>query len=224
MAVGLGPDEVSNKSKHSMKQTAAGAYHETWMGSSDRELVESALKGDGLAFQAIVERYQRLVFNIVFHYLGRREEVEDIGQEVFLRVYRSLARYDPERPLKAWVCRITANACLDELRKRKIRKTELFSDVGEDEAGTQTFLDRFTSGTVLTEFEAERMFAWLHGLLDELPKKDKMAFVLREMEGMGYSEIAPAMETTEPAVRIRVSRSRKKLLKSLRGMIATVER
>ncbi len=207
-----------------MKQTTAGAYHETWMGSSDRELVESALNGDESAFRSLVERYQKLVFNIVFHYLGRREEVEDIAQEVFLRVYRSLSKYDPERPLKAWVSRITANACLDELRKRKIRKTQLFSDLGEDEAGTETFLDRFSSGTMLTEFEAERMFAWLHGLLDELPEKDKMVFVLREMEGMDYSEIASTMETTELAVRIRVSRSRKKLLKSLRGMIATVER
>ena len=88
----------------------------------------------------------------------------------------------------------------------------------------ETFLDRFSSGTMLTEFEAERMFAWLHGLLDELPEKDKMVFVLREMEGMDYSEIASTMETTELAVRIRVSRSRKKLLKSLRGMIATIER
>ena len=207
-----------------MKQTTAVAYHETWRGSSDRELVASALTGDGSAFQTMVERYQSLVFNIVFHYLGRREEVEDIAQEVFLRVYRSLSRYDPDRPLKAWVSRITANACLDELRKRKIRKTQLFSDVGEDEAGIEPFLDRFISGTMLTEFEAERMFIWLQGLLDELREKDKMAFVLREIEGMDYSEIAPTMETTELAVRIRVSRSRKKLLKSLRGMIATVER
>ena len=91
-----------------MKQNTTGAYHEAWMGLSDRELVESALAGDGSAFQSIVERYQRLVFNIVFHYLGRREEVEDIAQDVFLRVYRSLSRYDPERPLKAWVSRITA--------------------------------------------------------------------------------------------------------------------
>ena len=195
------------------------------MASLDRELVQWSLEGDESAFRGLVERYQKLVFNIVFHYLGRREEeVEDIAQEVFLRVYRSLSKYDPERPLKDWVSRITANACLDELRKRKIRKTQLFSELGTDEAGTETFLDRFSSGTVLTEFEAERMFAWLHGLLDELGKKDRMAFVLREMEGLGYSEIASTMDTTELAVRIRVSRSRKKLLKSLRGRIATVQR
>ena len=179
------------------------------MGLSDSELVGLALNGDESAFRGLVERYQKLVFNIVFHYLGRREEVEDIAQEVFLRVYRSLSKYDPERPFKAWVSRITANACLDELRKRKIQKTQLFSDVGEDEAGTENFLGRFSSGTVLTEFEAERMFAWLHGLMDELPKKDKMAFVLREMEGLDYGEIASTMDTTELAVRIRVSRSRR---------------
>ena len=194
------------------------------MASLDRELVQWSLEGDESAFRGLVERYQKLVFNIVFHYLGRREEVEDIAQEVFLRVYRSLSRYDPERPFKAWVSRITANACLDELRKRKIRKTELFSDLDTDEAGTETFLDRFSIGTLLTEFEAERMFAWLDGLLDELGKKDRMAFVLREMEGQGYSEIASTMDTTELAVRIRVSRSRKKLLESLRGRIATVQR
>ena len=207
-----------------MKQTTADTYYGTWMGASDKELVESVLRGEGASFQALVERYEKLVFNVVYHYMGSREEVEDLAQEVFLRVYRSLSKYDPDRPLKAWICRITANACLDELRKRKIRKTQLFSDLGEDEAGGETFLDRFSSGTVLTEFEAERVFAWLHGLMDELPEKDKMAFVLREMEGLGYSEIASALETTELAVRIRVSRSRNKLLKSLRGKIATVQR
>ncbi len=190
----------------------------------DRELVESVLAGDGSAFQTLVERYQKPVFNIVLHYMGRREEVEDIAQEVFLKVYRSLSKYDPDRPMKAWVSRITANLCLDELRKSKVRKTQLFTDLVNEETGTEKFLDRFTSGTVVSEFEAERVLAWLQGLMDGLADKDRMAFVLREVEGFEYSEIADAMETTELAARIRLSRSKKKLLSSLRGMIEKVER
>ncbi len=194
------------------------------MGPSDRELVESVLGGDGSAFQPLVERYQNLVFNIVFHYMGRREEVEDIAQEVFLKVYRSLSKYDPERPLKAWVSRITTNSCLDELRKRKVRKTQLFADLVQEETDTETFFDRFASGSVVSEFEAGRVLSWLQGLMNGLPDKDRMAFVLREVEGLEYSEIASAMATTQLAARIRVSRSKKKLLSSLRSMIEKVER
>jgi len=207
-----------------MKQGTAGAYYKAWIGTSDRELVESVLAGDGSAFQTLVERYQKLVFNIGFHYMGRREEVEDIAQEVFLKVYRSLSKYDPERPMKAWVSRITTNFCLDELRKRKVRRTQLFTDLVDEETGTEIFFDRFTSGTVVSEFEAERVLAWLQGLMNGLADKDRMAFVLREVEGLEYSEIADAMETTELAATPPPPPPPPPLLSSLRGMIEKVER
>lgn len=183
------------------------------MARTDEELAAAALSGDPQAFEALVQKYQRLVFNIVYHYLGKRNEVEDIAQEVFLKVYRSLSRYDTGRPFKAWISRITVNCCLDELRKSK-RKPQLFSDLSEEE-GLDSYFDRFAAGSSLSEAEAERMLELLQTQISRLSDKDRMAFVLREIEGFAYQDIAEAMETTELAARIRVSRSRRRLLELL---------
>ena len=186
------------------------------MATTDEELVAAALKGDSHAFEEIVKRYQRLVFNIIYHYLGRRNEVEDIAQEVFFKVYRSLSSYDPNRPLKAWLSRITVNSCLDELRKAKKQRLELFTDLTSDEEDrVGSFHDRFEKGEVLSEAEAEQLFDLLQRLMGRLNEKDRMVFVLREIEGLDYGEIASQMGSTELAVRIRFSRSRKKLMEAL---------
>lgn len=182
------------------------------MSKTDAELVCEALDGDGNSFKLIVERYQRLVFNIVYHYLGRPDEVEDIAQEVFLKVFRSLHTFDTSRPLQSWISRITSNTCLDELRKRRHRKTRSFADLSEEEEKRIKFIyEKAADSDHLTEEEANGAFGLLQVALDELPDKDRMAFVLREMEGLGYSEIAESLQTTELAARIRVSRARKKL-------------
>ena len=87
------------------------------MARSDVELVAAVLRGDPHAFEEIVARHQRLVFNIIYRYLGRRDEVEDLAQEVFLKVFASLRSFDNSRPLLPWISRITANRCLDEVWK-----------------------------------------------------------------------------------------------------------
>ena len=103
------------------------------MPKTDPELVAATLAGDQDAFGEIVRRYQRLVFNAVYHYLGRHQDIEDLAQEVFLKVYRSLDRYDRGRPLQAWIFRIAANQCLDEIRKARHRRVTAFADLGEEE-------------------------------------------------------------------------------------------
>lgn len=190
------------------------------MTRSDADLVQDTLEGHSQAFEEIVRRYQRLVFSIIYHYLGRREEVEDLAQDVFLKVYNSLPRFDTRRSLKAWISRITANRCLDELRRSRARKTDLFSDLSEEEeARLWSLHERSGEGDNLTEVEAAESFRLLQKALDQLPEKDRMAFVLREMESMDYSEIAEVMKSSELAVRVRVSRSRKKLHDLLEGIL-----
>ena len=103
------------------------------MARSDAELVVEALEGDKESFELIVARFQGLVFNIAYHYLGRREEVEDLAQDVFLKVFQTLERYDTARPLKHWIGKIAVNRCLDELRRRKIRRLHLASDLGDED-------------------------------------------------------------------------------------------
>ncbi len=182
------------------------------MARTDAQLVKATLAGEPHAFEEIVERYQRLVFHIIYHYLGRRDEVEDLAQEVFLKVFRSLETFDAKRPLKAWISRITANTCLDEVRKARKRKTQLFADLGGDEEGRVEYLyERFSQQSSLSERDVQELFELLEKLMGRLNEKDKMAFVLRELEGLSYPEIAQALQTTELAARIRVSRSKRRL-------------
>jgi RNA polymerase sigma-70 factor (ECF subfamily) len=187
---------------------------------TDAQLVKATLEGDPHAFEEIVERYQRLVFNIVYHYMGRRNEVEDLAQEVFLKVFRALNTFDATRPLKSWIARITANTCLDEIRKAPKRKVRFFSDLGGDEESKiEYFYERFGQHSALSEGDVEEMFELLGELMERLNRKDKMAFVLRELEGLSYPEIAQSLETSELAARIRVSRSKRKLQKDLEDIL-----
>ncbi|MDA2927664.1 RNA polymerase sigma factor [Acidobacteria bacterium AH-259-G07] len=186
------------------------------MARTDGQLVRATLEGDPQAFEEIIERYQRLVFNIVYHYLGYRDEVEDLAQEVFLKVFRSLDTFDTERPLKSWISRITANACLDEIRRVRKRRIRLFSDLGRDEEERmEYFFEQFNQCSTLSEEEEQELFELLARSMERLNEKDKLAFVLRELEGLSYPEIARILDTTQLAVRIRVSRSKKKLQQEL---------
>jgi RNA polymerase sigma-70 factor (ECF subfamily) len=190
------------------------------MARTDAQLVKATLAGEPHAFEEIVERYQRLVFHIIYHYLGRRDEVEDMAQEVFLKVFRSLETFDAKRPLKAWISRITANTCLDEVRKARKRKTQLFADLGRDEEGRVEYLyERFSQQSSLSERDVQELFELLEKLMGRLNEKDKMAFVLRELEGLTYPEIAQALQTTELAARIRVSRSKRRLQEDLEQVL-----
>jgi RNA polymerase sigma-70 factor (ECF subfamily) len=190
------------------------------MAESDAELVAGALEGDRQSFEKIVSRFQGFVINIAYHYLGRRGEVEDLAQEVFLRVFQTLERYDTKRPLKHWIGKIAVNRCLDELRKRKIRKLHLVADLSdEDRTGIDQLVEASVQNRALTELEAEECLRLLNMSMDGLPEKDRMAFVLREMEGQDYPGLAAMLGISEVAARIRVSRARKRLHKELERLL-----
>ena len=190
------------------------------MAETDGELVGQVLAGDSDAFEKLVARYQKLVFNIIYHYLGRRGEVEDLAQEVFLKVFTSLDMYDTSRPMNAWIARITTNRCLDEMRKWRSSRVQAFSDLTEEEESRiQYYYDQSNRGAGLTQTEAEECFSLLHKLMDRLTEKDKVAFVLREVEGLAYDEVARALGTSQLGARLRVSRTRRKLQHSLAQLL-----
>lgn len=203
-----------------MKQTEFDTYLKMeQMPSSDGELVLRCLDGDEEAALEIVHRYQRLVFGIVYHYLGRNDLTEDLAQDVFLRFFQSLGRFDTSRPLKQWIARIASNRCLDELRKRKTQRVQTLSDLSQDDQ--ESVLSIYESHSVsdqLSRGEAEKCFEILSAAMNALSEKDRMAFVLREIEGLEYSEIADIMKSSELAVRIRVSRSKKTLRSELEDL------
>jgi RNA polymerase sigma-70 factor (ECF subfamily) len=189
------------------------------MPNAEADLVLQAIKGDADAFEELVRRYQRLVFNIVYHYLGRGAEVEDLAQEVFLKFYRSLERYDRTRPLKHWIGKIAVNRCLDEIRRRKNPRVKSLADLSEQDSGRLERIFEISGQRHLTEEEAEQCLQYLQQAMACLSDKDRAAFVLRELEDMDYAEVAGVLSSSEVAVRIRVSRARKRLQEELERML-----
>jgi RNA polymerase sigma-70 factor (ECF subfamily) len=186
------------------------------MSETDKELVEKILEGNSRAAEQIVRRHQKFVFNVIYHYLGKDDRVEDIAQEVFMKFFQHLEQYDTGRPIKNWLGRITANRCLDELRRRKTDRLRFASDLEEDE---ENYLDNlytaFKGNTALSESDATDCLTLLSNAMDQLSPKDRMAFVLREVEDLDYAAAAQMLGCSQLAARIRVSRAKKHLQKEL---------
>jgi RNA polymerase sigma-70 factor (ECF subfamily) len=177
----------------------------------DRDLVARCQKGDEPAFEALVKKYQQSIFNLVYHNIGGRAEVEDIAQKIFSKVYFSLPKFDNQRPFFPWLYRIAVNQCYDELRHARRQKTSTFTDLSLVETESIDRLIRKHEDPVDSNDEREELHALLHKLLDQIPEQQRMAVVLRDLEDVPYDRVAEALNCTEQAARLKVFRGRARL-------------
>ena len=191
------------------------------MDSTDAVLIARTLEGDEQAFAELVRRYQAAVWGTVHRLLGNSSDGSDAVQETFLRAFSALGKFDPRYPFGPWILRIATNYCIDQLRKRKNMRTQLWSELSEPDQ--ERLLRDFSSdsgrelvggGTMEGYVEIART------LLNGLNPKYKAAFVLREVEERGYDEVAKILGTTEITARVRVSRARSELQKKFAAWLA----
>ncbi len=185
--------------------------------SADSVLIEQTLEGNESAFAELVRRYQGAVWGTVHRVLGRSYDDEDAVQEIFLRAFSSLRRFDPKYPFGPWILRIATNYCIDLLRRRKARRYKLWTEL--EESDQQRLLNNMSvdgdfNSIAAASPEAHERVA--RALLEELKPKYRTAFILREVEGRDYSEVAAALGTSELAARVRVSRARTEIQKKFR--------
>lgn len=180
-----------------------------YSGSDDQSLVRAFQEGDEKAFEEIVRRYQRQVANVVYLTMGSRNEVEDLTQEVFLRVYRSIGRVNVELSLFSWIYRIALNLCIDELRKKKLKRM-LALDTSEETAPDHSPMLQ-DSAEASDDLMSEEKKHQILTALRKLTPAHRTALVLREYEDMSYREIAEALQITEQAVKSRIFRAREEL-------------
>jgi RNA polymerase sigma-70 factor, ECF subfamily len=186
--------------------------------SADGTLIENTLKGDERSFAELVRRYQAAVWGTVYRILGNSSENEDAVQEVFLRAYSALHKFDLKYPFGPWILRITTNYCIDQLRKRRGRRLQLWSELTEFDQ--RRLLNNFSRDNDLDSIRIESSEGYTQiaqVLLDGLNPKYRAAFVLREVEEKSYEEVAHALGTSEVAARVRVSRARSELQKKFRA-------
>jgi RNA polymerase sigma-70 factor, ECF subfamily len=195
------------------------------MDSTDASLIESTLKGDQGAFAELVRRYQAAVWGTVHRILGNSSENEDVVQEVFLRAFTALHRFDLKYPFGPWVLRIAANYCIDQLRRRKGRKVQLWSELTEfDQQRLMNDLSRDSDLETASIEGTEGYVRVAQALLEGLNPKYRAAFILREVEEKNYDEVAQALGTSEVAARVRVSRARAELQKKFRAYLSGLKR
>lgn len=165
-----------------------------------------AKSGDVQAFSHLVEAYQTPVYNLCYRMLGDAYEAEDAAQEVFIRAYKSMHRYDVNRPFSTWILSIAAHYCIDQIRKRRM-KIVSFEDLPY-----QKFSDPAPNPEA--SLDTGEMEAQVRGLLDALTAEDRAAIVMRYWYEFSYEEIADALDLTVSAVKSRLHRARKSLAQS----------
>jgi RNA polymerase sigma-70 factor, ECF subfamily len=187
----------------------------------DAALVDQTLKGDESAFAELVRRYQAAVWRTVWRTLGNSTDSEDAVQEVFLRVYTALGRFDRSYPFGPWILRIAANYCIDQLRRRKRVRYRLWTELSdlEQERALRDLSHEGDFGSLLDQ-GPEKYEKVAAGLVENLKPKYRMAFVLREVEKRSYEEIAGLLGTSQLTVRVRVSRARAEIRRKFEAFLA----
>jgi RNA polymerase sigma-70 factor, ECF subfamily len=176
-------------------------------------LVRRAQTGDEAAFREIVERYQSKVFSIIHGIVRQRNDVEDIAQQVFAKVYLSIKGFDFRSSLITWIYKITVNECFDYLRKRKVRKLVYESDLSEDEVRRV----ENNEPTVDRQAPADSSLArrdYVVKLLSRVSEEERMLLMMKEVEGYSVEELAARTGMNENTIKVKLFRARQKLVKA----------
>jgi RNA polymerase sigma-70 factor (ECF subfamily) len=177
---------------------------------SDVDLMLAVQAGDEEAFAALVNRHRNAVVNLTYRYLGNRADAEDLAQEVFLRVHRARARWEPAAKFTTWLYRVAVNACLNEVRNRKNRPTQgaaSLSADGDGRAGALSLPDTVAESP-LAAAERGELREHVRAAVDELPERQRLALLLNKFHGQSYEEMAAALEMSIPAVKSLLVRAR----------------
>jgi len=181
----------------------------------DRELVRRAQKDDKQAFEVLVQRHQSRVFAVAGGILRNREDVEDIAQQVFLKAYFSIKRFDQRAAFSTWLYKITVNECWDLLRKRKVRPLVVEAELSEEQAQIYQASSEQSDGRPDTseQLAARQQVEDLMSCLDE---RDRTMLVMKEVQGFSVEEIAEIMEINANTVKVRLFRARQKITERAR--------
>ncbi len=180
----------------------------------DRELVRLAKSGDKEAFELLVRRHQSRVFAVAGGILRNKEDVEDVAQQVFVKAYFSLKRFDQRAAFSTWLHKITVNECWDVLRKRKVRPLLYESDLSEEQAHEYNgFSEKATVPDVSDRLEARER---VEKLLVDLDERDRLMLILKEVQGFSVEEIAEILEINGNTVKVRLFRARRRITEKMK--------
>jgi RNA polymerase sigma-70 factor, ECF subfamily len=176
------------------------------------ELIQNARAGDDAAFNQIVAAYRKRIMGTIARLIGRPEDVEDVAQEVFLRLYFSLDQLRTAEVFEPWLYRLTVNAAYDHLRRQKRRHESRMSDLSEQ----QVVMADATAGGKATVEERRRtqVREEVQELLEGVSEEDKILLTLKEVEGLSLKELEKIYNVNENALKVRLFRARQRVIKA----------
>lgn len=171
-------------------------------------LIQKSRQGDLEAFEQLLMMYEKKVYTIAYKYMGNAEDANDMAQETLIKVYQSIGNFRGEASFGTWIGKITANRCLDELRKRKrIQVTSLDEEVALEEGSVRKELaaeiDTPEEHTIRQE-----TVRYIQSMIGQMREEYRIVLVLRELEGHSYEEIAQMLSCSLGTVKSRISRAR----------------
>ena len=179
------------------------------------ELVRKCRAGDGAAWEEIVSTYSRRIYNLAYRFTSRTDAAEDLTQEVFVRVYRSLEQYDAKQgDLQNWLMRLARNLIIDDYRRRQRAP----QDTQAEDIEGHTYHLRAGGNTPQREMERRELGEQVQAAIDKLPPDLRTCVILRDIEELSYQEIVDHLKIPEGTVKSRINRGRIELAKILRRM------
>jgi RNA polymerase sigma-70 factor (ECF subfamily) len=182
-------------------------------------LVRRCIAGDALAWEEIVQNYNRRIYNICYRFAGSADDAQDLTQEVFIKIYRTLSSYDTNKGAFAtWITTITRNLLVDHFRKTKRdRITDSLDAAPSDHEDAQPLSDRIEdkSAPPDSRVRSREVGETVHAALAKLSPELREAVILRDLQDMDYREIATALKVPEGTVKSRINRGRAELARLL---------
>jgi RNA polymerase sigma-70 factor (ECF subfamily) len=178
--------------------------------TDEKDLVARCRQGEDDAWRELVDRFGPRVYAIAYHFTLKREDAEELSQEIFLKLFENLHRYDGGFPLVAWILSVSRNLCIDRYRRRKREKSFRFVS---DEAVTGLLKSDDDPATMALKKERTQM---LFSALSEIPEDLAEILVLRDLNGLAYDEIGKALELPEGTVKSRLFRARSEVARTIR--------
>ena len=185
----------------------------------EQELIERARAGDAAAFNEVVLAYRKRILGTISRLIGRPEDVEDVAQDVFVRLYYSLDQLRTAEVFEPWLYRLTVNASYDYLRRSKRRAESRMADLSEQQV---VMADSLAGGKQDAEDRQRgEVREFVDALFRHVSEEDRLLLTLKEVEGLSLKELEKIYSVNENALKVRLFRARQRVLKAYNSATAT---
>jgi RNA polymerase sigma-70 factor (ECF subfamily) len=178
--------------------------------------IKRAQQGEPEAFGPLVQKHQQRVFSLVYHLVRRRDEVEDLAQEIFIKAFRAIRSYNFQSSFTTWLSRIATNHCYDFLRHERASRVTFYWQMGENSQRELEDNAESKPEQVLDHEEQIVLKDLVSKLLDRAPENDRNILVLKELQDYSVEEIAEILNLKPTTVKVRLHRARKRMLDDMR--------